>query len=164
MLSLPAESVRRGLMSPGCRIALLSQQGLAWQMPQGQCGGRSPNKPPPAYSTGVLLCAFSHREPRSMGCKSRPSPGRGAVVVSFARHRFSQTQSFPRKRESTPPARGNSPTTDWIPSFAGMTNVLKGIPFQMTPLPKGLGACRPGKSPACSAEGRRHEQQCRRHP
>jgi hypothetical protein len=50
------------------------------------------------------------------------------VLVSFG------AQSFPRKRESTPQAIGNRPPTDWIPAFAGMTSVSKGIPFQMTPL------------------------------
>jgi len=65
--------------------------------------------------------------------------------VSFARHGRSQVQSFPRKacpelaegRESTPQAIGNTTTTDWIPAFAGMTSVSKGIPFQMTPQPTG---------------------------
>src|ERR1035437_1896887 len=64
---------------------------------------------------------------------------RGGLVVSFARHGRSHVQSFPRKRESTPPAIGNAPPTDWIPAFAGMTNVLRGIPSQMAPLP-GRGA------------------------
>src|ERR1035437_2157485 len=60
---------------------------------------------------------------------------RGGLVVSFARHGRSHVQSFPRKRESTPPAIGNAPPTDWIPAFAGMTSVSIGVPFQMAPAP-----------------------------
>ena len=59
-----------------------------------------------------------------------------SVPMPFARHGRSQVQSFPRKRESTPPAIGNAPPTDWIPAFAGMTSVSKGIPFPMAPAPK----------------------------
>jgi hypothetical protein len=46
------------------------------------------------------------------------------------------SQSFPRKRESTPKTFGNALSTDWIPAFAGMTCDSKGIPFQMTPAPR----------------------------
>ena len=68
---------------------------------------------------------------------------RFSAVVSFARHAHSWVQSFPRslssakagERESTPQAIGNTPPTDWIPASAGMTGVLRGIRFQMTPLP-----------------------------
>ena len=59
----------------------------------------------------------------------------GRVVVSFARTGRSESQSFPRKRESTLQAIGNAPPTDWIPACAGMTSVSKSIPFQMTPGP-----------------------------
>jgi hypothetical protein len=47
----------------------------------------------------------------------------------------SQFLSFPRRRESTLQAIENMTTTDWIPAFAGMTGVMKVIPFQMTPVP-----------------------------
>jgi hypothetical protein len=65
------------------------------------------------------------------------------VLVSFAGHGRSKSQSFPRKacpelaegRESTPPTFGNGRWTDWIPAFAGMTGVSKGIPSQMTTTP-----------------------------
>ena len=49
------------------------------------------------------------------------------VVLSFAAHRPTQAQSFPRKRESTPQANGNAPLTDWIPAFAGMTGQPTGF-------------------------------------
>src|SRR5437016_13359978 len=49
------------------------------------------------------------------------------VLVSFEGHGRSQVQSFPRKRESTPQPIGNAPPRDWIPAFAGMTGVSKGI-------------------------------------
>jgi hypothetical protein len=42
---------------------------------------------------------------------------------------------IPAKGESTPQAIGNTPPTDWIPTFAGITGVLEGTRFQMTPLP-----------------------------
>ena len=57
------------------------------------------------------------------------------VLVLFARHGRCKPQSFPRKRESTPQTFGNALPTDWIPAFAGMTGVSKGIPSQMTPYP-----------------------------
>src|SRR5208282_2767865 len=60
---------------------------------------------------------------------------RKSVLVSFARYPLPRVQSFPRRRESTPQAIGNTPPTDWIPVFAGMTGVSKGIRFQITPLP-----------------------------
>ena len=56
----------------------------------------------------------------------------GARVASV-RHGRSQVQSFPRKRESTLQGIGSAPATDWIPAFAGMTRVSKGIKIQMTP-------------------------------
>ena len=34
---------------------------------------------------------------------------------------LTKSQSFPRKRESTPQPFGNAPSKDWIPAFAGMT-------------------------------------------
>jgi hypothetical protein len=65
---------------------------------------------------------------------SPPDTARRRVVVSFPRHGRSQVLSFPRRRESTAQAIGNTLPTDWIPAFAGMTSVSKGIPLQMTPL------------------------------
>jgi len=44
-------------------------------------------------------------------------------LLSFARHGCSKSQSFPRKRESTPQTFANPLSTDWIPAFAGMTSV-----------------------------------------
>jgi hypothetical protein len=38
-------------------------------------------------------------------------------------------------KQATPQAIGNAPPTDWIPAFAGMTIVSKGILLQMTPVP-----------------------------
>src|ERR1035437_2928718 len=67
---------------------------------------------------------------------------RGWVLVSFTRHGRSEVQSYPRKRESTPPAIGNAPPTDWIPACAGMTSASKGTPFQKTPA-LGVGASSP---------------------
>ena len=64
-----------------------------------------------------------------------PGKRQGAVVVSFARQGRSHVQSFPRRRESTAQAIGNTLPKEWIPAFAGMTSVSTGIPFQMTPLP-----------------------------
>jgi hypothetical protein len=74
--------------------------------------------------------------------KHHVKPIEPQVLVSFARHGRSQEQSFPRKRESTPQAIRNAPPTDWIPAFAGMTSVSKGIPFQMTPAPSHTVRCR----------------------
>ena len=54
------------------------------------------------------------------------------LVVSFAKHGRTRPQSFPRKRESTLQTFGNALSTDWIPAFAGMTGVSKGIRCQMT--------------------------------
>jgi hypothetical protein len=42
---------------------------------------------------------------------------------------------IPAKAGIHPQAIENAATTDWIPAFAGMTWVSKGIAFQMTPLP-----------------------------
>jgi len=42
---------------------------------------------------------------------------------------------IPAKAGIHPQAIENAATTDWIPAFAGMTCVSKGIAFQMTPLP-----------------------------
>jgi hypothetical protein len=39
----------------------------------------------------------------------------------------SKSQSFPRKRESTPRTFGNARAIKWIPAFAGMTGAWKGI-------------------------------------
>src|SRR5207245_8132392 len=64
------------------------------------------------------------------------------VMVSFARHGRSRAQSFPRKRESTARAIGNAPPREWIPAFAGMTGVSRGIRFQMTPQLPGAGGGR----------------------
>jgi len=61
---------------------------------------------------------------------------RNWVLLSFFGHGRSQVQSFPRQRESTPPAIENAPPTDWIPAFAGMTSVSNEIAFQMTPAPE----------------------------
>ena len=63
-----------------------------------------------------------------------PSHLRFGVMVSFAGHGRSRMRSFPRRRESTAQTIGNATTTKWIPAFAGMTSVSKGIAFQMTPL------------------------------
>jgi hypothetical protein len=67
------------------------------------------------------------------------------VLVSF------EAQSFPRKRESTRRRWRygfvlvrlawncsvlTSPTSRWIPAFAGMTGGSSGSPFQMTPAPR----------------------------
>jgi hypothetical protein len=63
------------------------------------------------------------------------------VLVLLARHGHCNSQSFPRKRESTPQISGNVLPTDWVPTFAGMTGVWKGIPSELTILPppfKGL--------------------------
>jgi hypothetical protein len=59
--------------------------------------------------------------------QGRPKPGVGVIC---------ETQSFPRKRESTPQSLGNVLSSDWIPAFAGMTGGSSGSPFQMTPAPK----------------------------
>jgi hypothetical protein len=50
---------------------------------------------------------------------------------------------IPVKAGIHPPAIENAPLTDWIPAFAGMTCVSKGIAFQMAPLPKDAKAQRP---------------------
>jgi hypothetical protein len=42
---------------------------------------------------------------------------------------------IPAKAGIHPQAIENAPLKDWIPAFAGMTCVSKGIAFQMTPLP-----------------------------
>jgi hypothetical protein len=42
----------------------------------------------------------------------------------------------PWREESTRQTFGNALSTDWIPAFAGMTGVSKGIPSQMTATPK----------------------------
>jgi hypothetical protein len=42
----------------------------------------------------------------------------------------------PWREESTRQTFGNALSTDWIPAFAGMTGVSKGIPSQMTPPPR----------------------------
>jgi hypothetical protein len=47
--------------------------------------------------------------------------------VSCETRALPQVQSFPRRRESTPHAIGNAPPAGWIPAFAGMTGVSKGI-------------------------------------
>ena len=41
----------------------------------------------------------------------------------------SQSQSFPRKRESAPQGFGYAMSTDWIPAFAGMTDASKRPPM-----------------------------------
>jgi hypothetical protein len=74
----------------------------------------------------------------------------GRVVVSFARTGRSESQSFPRKRESTLQAIGNAPPTDWIPACAGMTSDSTAILFQMTPVPRGELPARPY---ACDENG-----------
>jgi hypothetical protein len=56
---------------------------------------------------------------------------------SRGREVANKPQSFPRKRESARQSFGNAPSKDWIPAFAGMTGVSKGIPSQMTPPPSG---------------------------
>jgi hypothetical protein len=43
------------------------------------------------------------------------------VVASFAREEHNPTQSFPRKRESSPQMPGNELSAEWIPAFAGTT-------------------------------------------
>jgi hypothetical protein len=67
---------------------------------------------------------------------------RARVLESFASHGRSQVQSFRRKRECAPQAIRNTPPTDWIPAFAGMTIVSKGIPFQMNHCPAPLDISR----------------------
>ena len=71
---------------------------------------------------------------------SETSPG-GLVVAPVAKHGRTRPWSFPRKRESTPQTSGNALSTDWIPAFAGMTGVSKGMIFEITPLPAGLQIC-----------------------
>jgi len=44
-----------------------------------------------------------------------------------------KSQSFPRKRESTPQAFGSALSRNWIPAFAGMTGILEAIPSQVRP-------------------------------
>ena len=61
--------------------------------------------------------------------------GRLWVLVSFARDGRCKPQSFPRERECTRETFGNALSTDWIPAFAGMTGVSKGIPSQMASPP-----------------------------
>ena len=58
------------------------------------------------------------------------------VLVSFARPGRSKAQSFPRKRESSFPSARFQELENWIPAFAGMTAVSKGIRCQMTPVPR----------------------------
>jgi hypothetical protein len=60
--------------------------------------------------------------------KTEGNVKRRKALMSFARHGRSKSQSFPRKRESTPQTLANKLSTDWIPAFAGMTCVSKGIP------------------------------------
>ena len=57
--------------------------------------------------------------------------------MSFARRGRSQVQSFPRKRESTPPAMGNAPPTDWIPAPRLRGDKLRGNDecFERDPIP-----------------------------
>ena len=55
--------------------------------------------------------------------------------MSFGGHGRCKSQSFPRKRESTPQVFGDRLSTDWIPAFAGMTAL------QMTPVPYQPGNC-----------------------
>jgi len=62
-------------------------------------------------------------------------PGTGVVCETRAR----RSLSFPRKRESTPQTLGNALSAGWIPAFAGMASVSKGIPAQMTPAPAFAG-------------------------
>ncbi len=92
--------------------------------------------------TGVLFQSKQKiNGPYSLG-NPIPAPAIGlGVPVSFARHGRSQVQSFPRRRESIPHAIGNAPPAGWIPAFAGMTSVPKGIPFQMTPAPAWVRTC-----------------------
>jgi hypothetical protein len=58
-----------------------------------------------------------------------------------------ETQSFPRKRESTPQTLGNVLSSGWIPAFAGMTGAFAGMAggsirplFHMTPA-RGVVIC-----------------------
>jgi hypothetical protein len=39
------------------------------------------------------------------------------------------------QEESTRQTFGNALSTDWIPAFAGMAGVSKGIPSRITPIP-----------------------------
>ena len=48
---------------------------------------------------------------------------------------ISKHTSFPRKRESIPQTFGGVLSSDWIPAFAGMTGVSRGVPCQMTQPP-----------------------------
>ena len=91
----------------------------------------------------ILSLAVLHaKTSTSSSPSSRPSGKQQAAgrqeraLVSFVRHGRRKPQSFPRKRGATRQTFGNALATDWIPAFAGMTGVSKGIPSQMTPPPK----------------------------
>ena len=67
------------------------------------------------------------------------------VLVSFARPGRSKAQPFPQNRESSLPSARFQRLEKWIPAFAGMTGVSKGIRCQMTPVPRHpLAFPRPG--------------------
>ena len=50
-------------------------------------------------------------------------------------------------------ASPRAPRTDWIPAFAGMTSVSKGIQSQMTPLPEATTRLTPGRRPCYQHKG-----------
>jgi hypothetical protein len=101
-----------------------------------------PKARPPPSREGQTLTPFSaylkvlHNFVREEQCRPKTSRRRRRVLVSFAGHGGCKPQSFPRKRESTRQTFGNAPA-GWIPAYAGMTGVPKGIPPQMTLPPSG---------------------------
>jgi hypothetical protein len=75
---------------------------------------------------------------------------RASEGIPSARRARSKVKSFPRKRESSGRVDSLESSNSgpegleescraivdvWIPAFAGMTSVSKGIPFDMTPVP-----------------------------
>src|SRR5947207_14080368 len=80
-------------------------------------------------SAGIAEIKFQH-DPR----EALPA----TVLVPFARPGRSKAQSFPRKRESSFPSARFQELENWIPAFAGMTAVSKGIRCQMTQVPRRL--------------------------
>jgi hypothetical protein len=65
------------------------------------------------------------------------------AVVSLATPGRCKSQSFPRKRESTPQTSEDAVSTDWIPAFAGMTAAGSSHVCQMTPPPPALDTLPP---------------------
>jgi len=63
------------------------------------------------------------------------SPWNLRVMVSFGMASLTKRQSFPRKRESSPPTADFQRFAGWIPAFAGMTVTSTAHVSQMTPVP-----------------------------